>query len=86
MLVSYLLHYRVLLFLRELGRQRSNIELDTPSMKPDQVQALEEAANDKIREHLPVNVQLLSLDDPEVEKVLTVSEFYECFFLWINDS
>lgn len=56
----------------ELGRQRSNIELDTPSMKPDQVQALEEAVNEKIREHVPVNVQLLSIDDPEMEKVFSV--------------
>lgn len=53
----------------EMGRQRSNVELDTPSMKPEQVRALEEAVNDKIREHLPVNVQLLPIDDPEIEKV-----------------
>lgn len=46
-------------------------------MKPDEVRALEEAVNDKIREHLPVNVQLLSLDDPEIEKVFTVYEYYE---------
>lgn len=59
-----------------MGRQRSNVELDTPSMKPEQVRALEEAVNDKIREHLPVNVQLLSIDDPEIEKVFTV---YECY-------
>lgn len=54
---------------RELGRQRSTIELDTPSMKPAQLQALEEAINEKIRDHVPVNVQLLSIDDPAVEKV-----------------
>lgn len=54
---------------RELGRQRSTIELDTPSVKPAQLQALEEAVNEKIREHVPVSVQLLSIDDPAVEKV-----------------
>lgn len=59
---------------RELGRQRSTIELDTPSMKPAQLQALEEAVNEKIRDHVSVNVQLLSIDDPEVEKVRTVHE------------
>lgn len=59
-----------------MGRQRSNVELDTPSIKPEQVRALEEAVNDKIREHLPVNVQLLSIDDPEIEKVFTVYEYY----------
>lgn len=42
-------------------------------MKPEQVQALEDAANDKIRQHVPVSVKLLSIDDPEVEKVPTVS-------------
>lgn len=61
---------------RELGRQRSNIELDTPSMKPEQVQTLEDAVNDKIRQHVPVSVKLLSIDDPEVEKVFAVYEYY----------
>lgn len=59
--------------LRELGRQRSTIELDTPCMKPAQLQALEEAVNEKIRAHIPVNVQLLSIDDPAVEKVCLLS-------------
>lgn len=54
---------------RELGRQRSNIELDTPCMKPAEVQALEEAVNDKIRAHVPVNVQLLNVEDLTVEEV-----------------
>ncbi|KAK2820768.1 hypothetical protein Q5P01_023727 [Channa striata] len=53
----------------ELGRQRSTIELDTPCVKAAQVQALEEAVNEKIRAHVPVTVQLLSIDDPAVEKV-----------------
>lgn len=55
---------------REHGRQRSNIELDTPSFKPGQLQVLEDAVNEKIRAHIPVTVQLLPLDDPAVEKVL----------------
>uniref|UniRef100_A0A672ZS83 Alanyl-tRNA synthetase domain containing 1 n=1 Tax=Sphaeramia orbicularis TaxID=375764 RepID=A0A672ZS83_9TELE len=53
----------------ELGRQRSTIELDTPCVKPNQLQALEEAVNEKIRSQTPVTVQLLSIDDPAVEKV-----------------
>lgn len=53
----------------DLGRQRSTIELDTPAMKPAQLQALEKAVNEKIRAHIPVCVQLLSIDDPAVEKV-----------------
>lgn len=53
----------------DLGRQRSSIELDTPSIKPAQLQELEEAINEKIRAHVPVTVQLLSIDDPAVEKV-----------------
>uniref|UniRef100_A0A8K9Y8G6 Alanyl-tRNA synthetase domain containing 1 n=1 Tax=Oncorhynchus mykiss TaxID=8022 RepID=A0A8K9Y8G6_ONCMY len=53
----------------ELGRQRSTIELDTPSMKPAQMEALEAAVNEKIRAHVPVAVQVLSLDDPALEQV-----------------
>uniref|UniRef100_UPI003AAC8B8A alanyl-tRNA editing protein Aarsd1 n=1 Tax=Centroberyx gerrardi TaxID=166262 RepID=UPI003AAC8B8A len=53
----------------DLGRQRSTIELDTPCVKPAQIQELEEAVNEKIRAHVPVIVQLLSIDDPAVEKV-----------------
>ncbi|XP_056153059.1 alanyl-tRNA editing protein Aarsd1 [Lampris incognitus] len=53
----------------ELGRQRSLIELDTPSVKPTQLQSLEEAVNEKIRAQIPVTVQLLSIHDPAVEKV-----------------
>uniref|UniRef100_A0A667ZTK7 Alanyl-tRNA synthetase domain containing 1 n=1 Tax=Myripristis murdjan TaxID=586833 RepID=A0A667ZTK7_9TELE len=36
----------------ELGRQRSSIELDTPCVKPAELQALEEAVNEKIRAHV----------------------------------
>uniref|UniRef100_A0A8C9HFZ6 Alanyl-tRNA editing protein Aarsd1 n=1 Tax=Piliocolobus tephrosceles TaxID=591936 RepID=A0A8C9HFZ6_9PRIM len=53
----------------ELGRFRSAIELDTPSMTAEQVAAIEQSVNEKIRDRLPVNVQELSLDDPEVEQV-----------------
>lgn len=59
----------ILFPLRELGRQRSTIELDTPCVKPAQLQALEEAVNEKIRACVPIAVQLLSIDDPAVEKV-----------------
>ena len=54
---------------RELGRQKTTIELDTLSVKPAQLQALEKVINEKIRAHIPVNVQLLSIDDPAVDKV-----------------
>ncbi|XP_030631182.1 alanyl-tRNA editing protein Aarsd1 [Chanos chanos] len=53
----------------ELGRQRCSIELDTATVKPGEMEALEAAVNEKIRAHVPVTVQLLSLDDPTVEKV-----------------
>ncbi|XP_066521262.1 alanyl-tRNA editing protein Aarsd1 [Hoplias malabaricus] len=53
----------------ELGRQSSSIELDTISVKTGEMEALEAAVNEKIRAHVPVNVQLLDLDDPAVEKV-----------------
>ncbi|EHH58167.1 hypothetical protein EGM_07957 [Macaca fascicularis] len=53
----------------ELGRFRSAIELDTPSMTTEQVAAIEQSVNEKIRDRLPVNVRELSLDDPEVEQV-----------------
>ncbi|MBZ3877439.1 Alanyl-tRNA editing protein Aarsd1 [Sciurus carolinensis] len=53
----------------ELGRLRSVIELDSPSVTAKQVAAIEQSVNEKIRDRLPVSVQELSLDDPEVEKV-----------------
>lgn len=58
---------------RELGRQRSSIELDTVSVKPGEMEALEDAVNDRIRAHVPVNVRLLSIDDPDMEKVCVSS-------------
>uniref|UniRef100_A0A8P4G3H7 Threonyl/alanyl tRNA synthetase SAD domain-containing protein n=1 Tax=Dicentrarchus labrax TaxID=13489 RepID=A0A8P4G3H7_DICLA len=45
----------------ELGHQRSTIELDTPSVKPAQLQALEEAINENIRAHVPVTVHPLTI-------------------------
>uniref|UniRef100_A0A672Q0Y2 Alanyl-tRNA editing protein Aarsd1 n=1 Tax=Sinocyclocheilus grahami TaxID=75366 RepID=A0A672Q0Y2_SINGR len=53
----------------DLGRQRSSIELDTAAVKPGEMEALEAAVNEKIRAHIPVTVNLLSIDDPAVEKV-----------------
>ncbi|XP_049636123.1 alanyl-tRNA editing protein Aarsd1 [Suncus etruscus] len=53
----------------ELGRLRCVIELDSPSVTAEQVSAIEQNINGKIRARLPVTVQELSLDDPEVEKV-----------------
>ncbi|XP_072105760.1 alanyl-tRNA editing protein Aarsd1 [Mobula birostris] len=52
----------------ELGQQRCFIELDTLSMTDEQVQVLEEAVNEKIREHIPVNVRVIPVDDPEIEQ------------------
>lgn len=43
--------------------------MDTASVKPGQLQALEDAVNEKIRAHVPVTVQLLPIDDPSLEKV-----------------
>uniref|UniRef100_A0A4W4E041 Alanyl-transfer RNA synthetases family profile domain-containing protein n=1 Tax=Electrophorus electricus TaxID=8005 RepID=A0A4W4E041_ELEEL len=53
----------------ELGRHRSSIELDTATVKPGEMEALESVVNEKIRAHIPVSVQFLSIDDPAVEKV-----------------
>ncbi|XP_054252723.1 alanyl-tRNA editing protein Aarsd1-like isoform X2 [Indicator indicator] len=53
----------------ELGRQRSLIELDTPSMTAEQVETLERSVNEKIRERVPVAVRELPADDPEIETV-----------------
>ncbi|NXX82278.1 AASD1 protein, partial [Urocolius indicus] len=53
----------------ELGRQRSVIELDTPSMTAEQIEALEKSVNEKIRERVPVVVRELAADDPEIETV-----------------
>uniref|UniRef100_U3JDD6 Alanyl-tRNA synthetase domain containing 1 n=1 Tax=Ficedula albicollis TaxID=59894 RepID=U3JDD6_FICAL len=53
----------------ELGRQRTVIELDTPSVTAEQVEALEKSVNEKIRDRVPVTVRELAADDPEVETV-----------------
>ncbi|XP_032471342.1 alanyl-tRNA editing protein Aarsd1 isoform X2 [Phocoena sinus] len=53
----------------ELGRLRSVIELDSPSVTAEQVAAIEQSVNEKIRDRLPVYVRELSLDDPGVEQV-----------------
>ncbi|XP_068274587.1 putative protein PTGES3L isoform X1 [Nyctibius grandis] len=53
----------------ELGRQRSVIELDTPSMTAEHIEALERSVNEKIRERVPVMVRELAADDPEIETV-----------------
>ncbi len=37
-------------------------------VKPGEMEALEVAVNEKIRAHIPVTVNLLSIDDPAVEK------------------
>lgn len=52
-----------------VGATRSVIELDSPSVTAEQVAAIEQSVNEKIRDRLPVNVRELSLDDPEVEQV-----------------
>lgn len=59
----------VLHLCRELGRQQSVIELDTPSMTAEQMEALEQSVNEKIRERIPVTVRELAADDSEVETV-----------------
>ncbi|KAG2460811.1 AASD1 protein, partial [Polypterus senegalus] len=58
-----------LMQIRELGRQRSVIELDTPGLKPEQLEFLERTVNEKIRASVPVNVREVSVDDPLVEQV-----------------
>ncbi|XP_063125862.1 alanyl-tRNA editing protein Aarsd1 isoform X2 [Rattus norvegicus] len=52
----------------ELGKLRCVIELDSPSVTAEQVAAIEQSVNQKIRDRLPVSVRELSLDDPEVEQ------------------
>ncbi|MEE6511169.1 hypothetical protein FKM82_017639, partial [Ascaphus truei] len=53
----------------ELGRQRSVIELDTPTVTATQAEAIESLVNEKIREHKPVNVRVITVDDPEFDGV-----------------
>nr|XP_056720697.1 alanyl-tRNA editing protein Aarsd1 [Euleptes europaea] len=53
----------------ELGHQQSTVELDTPSMTLDQVVALEQSVNDKIRARIPVVVRHLAEGDAEGDKV-----------------
>lgn len=52
-----------------IRKLRCVIELDSPSVTAEQVAAIEQSVNQKIRDRLPVSVRELSLDDPEVEQV-----------------
>ncbi|GAB1610193.1 alanyl-tRNA editing protein Aarsd1-like [Argonauta hians] len=53
-----------------LGEKVSFIELDTPSMSPQQMAELEECVNQKIREAVPVNVEVYeSASDPKLAQV-----------------
>ncbi|XP_077171765.1 alanyl-tRNA editing protein Aarsd1 isoform X2 [Paroedura picta] len=53
----------------ELGHQQSTVELDTPSLTADQVAALEESVNEKIRARIPVVVRHLAEGDAEGDGV-----------------
>ncbi|KAL8175746.1 UNVERIFIED_CONTAM: Alanyl-tRNA editing protein Aarsd1 [Gekko kuhli] len=53
----------------ELGHQQSTVELETPSMTADQVAALEQSVNDKIRARIPVVVRHLAEGDAEGDGV-----------------
>ncbi|KAM9296223.1 alanyl-tRNA editing protein Aarsd1 [Gastrophryne carolinensis] len=49
----------------ELGRQRSSIELDTPTVTSEQVDTIEQVVNQKIRQHIPVTVKINSTSELE---------------------
>ncbi|XP_075206076.1 alanyl-tRNA editing protein Aarsd1-B-like isoform X3 [Anomaloglossus baeobatrachus] len=53
----------------ELGRQRSSIELDTPTMTNQQVEAVEQLVNQKIRQRVPVVVRVITDEDAEFNQV-----------------
>ncbi|XP_063819251.1 alanyl-tRNA editing protein Aarsd1 [Pseudophryne corroboree] len=53
----------------ELGRQRSFIELDTPTMTSEQVEAIEQLVNKKIRQRVPVTVRVITAYDSEFDHV-----------------
>uniref|UniRef100_A0A8C9W047 Alanyl-tRNA synthetase domain containing 1 n=1 Tax=Scleropages formosus TaxID=113540 RepID=A0A8C9W047_SCLFO len=56
----------------ELGRQYSTIELNTAMVKAGEVEALENAVNDKIRAAVPITIELLFLDDPAVQQLIKI--------------
>ncbi|XP_075033524.1 alanyl-tRNA editing protein Aarsd1-B-like isoform X1 [Mixophyes fleayi] len=53
----------------ELGRQRSSIELDTPTMTSEQVETVEQLVNQKIRQRVPVTVRVITAYEPEFDHV-----------------
>ncbi|XP_053555548.1 alanyl-tRNA editing protein Aarsd1-B isoform X1 [Bombina bombina] len=53
----------------ELGRQRSFIELDTPTVTNEQTETIEKLVNEKIRQRVAVIVRVISVEDPEFDKV-----------------
>ncbi|CAB0009555.1 unnamed protein product [Nesidiocoris tenuis] len=54
-----------------LGEEVSHIELNTTSLSQEQVEQLERAVNEKIREALPVTVAVLQNGDPQLDAATT---------------
>ncbi|XP_067139212.1 alanyl-tRNA editing protein Aarsd1-B [Centruroides vittatus] len=54
-----------------LGDELSYIELDTPTISNDKITELEEVLNEKIRENIPVYVNLFNRDAAELKEVRT---------------
>jgi len=50
-----------------LGSEESNIELDTKDITKEQLWKIEDEVNMKIREGIPVQVDVVSLDDPKLK-------------------
>ncbi|XP_021956661.1 alanyl-tRNA editing protein Aarsd1-B [Folsomia candida] len=50
-----------------LGSEESYIEMDTKEITPEQIRAIEDEVNARIRENVPVYVDVVSLDDPKLQ-------------------
>ena len=68
----------IVILIRDLGREKSFIELDTPNIPCDKLEELERDVNDAIRRCIPMTPRLVELGSKELEEVFAWSPFFPC--------
>ena len=59
----------VFIFSRDLGKEKSFIELDTPKIDSKLVEELEVEVNEAIRKAIPMTPRLVEVGSPELQAV-----------------
>lgn len=68
----YCLHFYFDTMARDLGREKSFIEMDTPAIKPQQLQQLEVDVNEAIRKCLPMTPRWVDSASDELKAVSNI--------------